>query len=58
MSEQPIRVWFDRKRGHYVSNAAFVAARRWGCSPQVAAAALAQWLKSAAPEFVADAWAS
>ena len=30
-------MWFDRKRGHYVSDVGFVLGKQWGVHPALAA---------------------
>lgn len=35
--EGGVKVWYDRKRGHYVSDVGFVLGKQWGVHPALAA---------------------
>jgi hypothetical protein len=40
-----VRVWYDRKRGHYVSDVGFVLGKQWGVHPAIAATIFLEHLK-------------
>ena len=52
-----VKVWYDKNRDCYVSNAAFVLAKQAGCPPYVAAALLADYLKAHSDD-VEKVWVS
>ena len=51
-----LRVWYDRRRGHYVSNAALVAAPQLGLPATEIARRLVAWLAKHHPEL--ECWAT
>jgi len=57
-----IRVWYDRKRGHYVSDVGFILGKKWGIHPYKAGLIFDQWLKSQPDhelwELVEETWVS
>ena len=57
-----IRVWYDSKRKHYVSDVGFVLGKQWGVHPYYAALVLDKWLKSQPDndlwDLVEETWVS
>ncbi len=51
-----LRVWYDRRRGHYVSNAALIASPQLGLPAPEVARRLVAWLAEHHPEY--ECWAS
>ena len=60
MVSVPIKVWYDKKRGHHASNVGFVVSQATGLHPHQASAMLLEYFKSQ-PEhefwtLVEEAW--
>ena len=51
-----MRVWYDRRRSCYVSNAAIVAGRQVGVHPWHIAVRLSEWMNERYPQY--ESWPS